>query len=51
MKLILLDLTNLTVCSKQLEGTAFQTLDVFPSSGEQKTTPTLLGTLETAKPF
>jgi hypothetical protein len=34
--------------SKQLEKTTFRKLDFFPSSGERRETPTLLGRLETA---
>jgi hypothetical protein len=34
--------------SKQLENTTFRKLDLFPSSGDRKETPTLLGPLERA---
>jgi hypothetical protein len=34
--------------SKYLENTTFQNLDLFPSSGEERETPTLLGPLERA---
>jgi hypothetical protein len=33
----------------EVENTAFRKLDLFPSSGEGRLTPTLLGPLERAK--
>jgi hypothetical protein len=32
--------------TKKLENTAFQRLDLVPSSGEERETPTLLGPLD-----
>jgi hypothetical protein len=36
--------------SNELENTTFQKLDLFPSSGEEREDPTLLGPLERVGP-